>query len=457
MSPSPLAPLLILWTGGALFLFIDGRRRPAAATALVILLAAASSATVLLVDVVRDGPLELVTGGWPPGVGIRLRADALGGFFTAVSLYGIAGALLFELLEGIRSRVLPAVLLLLGAGLTGLFLTSDIFTFYVFFEVAMVASFVVAAYGGGRSELSAATVFALVNLVGSAFFLTAIAALYRISGTLDMAGVAAAVTEETGTSLLISTLVFVALGLKVGLFPLHFWLPAVYRGARPAAAAVLSGAVANIGSYGLIRLGPGLFPDALAAARPPLFVLGVASVLYGALLASSRRDLREVIGYSAIGQAGYVVLALAAGGQAALAAAALYAGVNALNKVLLFLAADLRGPAVGAVFAVGAFSVAGAPPTPGFLGKVELFRLALGDGPLWMAALVLAGAALSFVYMFQALQHGYWRDAAQGPASALTTRVAVSLMAAALLALGIWPEALLRLAGAAAGVALEGP
>jgi len=97
--------------------------------------------------------------------------------------------------------------------------------------------------------------------------------------------------------------------------------------------------------------------------------IGTVTIIYGAVQAIGRRDAREVLAYSAIGHAGYVLVALGLGGRVALAAAALFTVTNALNKALLFLAVDLRGPLVGAAFAVGAFSVAGVPPSAGFFAR----------------------------------------------------------------------------------------
>lgn len=126
--------------------------------------------------------------------------------------------------------------------------------------------------------------------------------------------------------------------LKLGLFPFHFWLPAVYVGSHPPVAAILSGALANIGSYGLLRFGGGILPRELEFGSTAVLVLGTASILYGALQAISRRDTSEVMAYSAIGQVGYVLLALGIGG-AGYAAAVLYSVVNSLNKGVVFLAA----------------------------------------------------------------------------------------------------------------------
>ena len=248
---------------------------------------------------------------------------------------------------------------------------------------------------------------------------------------------------------------FVAFSVKLGLFPFHFWLPTVYTGAGPAVAAILSGGLANIGAYGLLRFGGELLPRELELAATALIVIGCASILYGGVLAVSRRTASEMLAYSAIGQVGYVLVAIGVGGPVGFAAAILYTVVNALNKTLLFLTARMRGALVAAAFAVGALSVAGVPPAAGFVGKLELFRAAAGDPAL--LALLFLGGALSFVYVFQVYQYDFWRGerdrAAQRLAAAGVDRRASRCSS---LASGLWPEPLLALSRDAAAVLAGG-
>jgi multicomponent Na+:H+ antiporter subunit D len=343
-----------------------------------------------------------------------------------------------------------------AAGLTGLFLTADIFNFFVFFELSMIAAYVLSAYGGRSERIAATFVFAVVNLLGSFLFLLGVAATYKVTGTLEMTAVAERIADVRASSaVLIAALFFVAFGVKLGLFPFHFWLPPLYAGASPAVAAILSGALANVGAYGLLRFGASILPQELELASAALLVLGTVSILYGALQALSRREATEVLAYSAVGQAGYVLVALAVGGPVGYAAAIVYAIVNAANKVLLGLAAGRRGPLVAVAFAVGALSVAGVPPAAGFVGKLEVFRAALDDGGAALVALLVLGSALSFVYMFQLYQHDYWRESGREAAPRWQSAALVALAAVIVLG-GVWPEPLLRLGAVGASVLVEG-
>ena len=457
----PMLPAGIPWVLATVLALLDGRRRWVGLLAAGGLGASLVSLIWLAFVVLREGPLATVAGGWPENVGISLRADALGAAFALVSVGVILASLLYELSLGVRWRAFPALVLLVAAGLTGLFLTRDVFNFYVFFEISMTASFILTGYREEDYQVRGAFVFAVVNLLGSVVFLIGIASLYTITGSLNMQVIAERTDALEPTSVIaIATVIFAAFFLKLGLFPFHFWLPAVYVGSHAPVAAILSGALANIGTYGLLRFGGGILPRELEFGSMAVLVLGTASIIYGALQAISRRDTSEVMAYSAIGQVGYVLLALGVGGGAGYAAAVLYSVVNSLNKGVVFLASGLRGPLVGGAFAVGAFSIAGVPPAAGFVGKIAVFKAAIAEGSLLVSlalvALIFLGGALSFLYSFQVYQRRFMRPRREGRPSPRSARFLVGALAALVVLLGVWPEPLVYLSGAAAGVLLGG-
>jgi multicomponent Na+:H+ antiporter subunit D len=447
-------PLAIPWFGAVLLAPFDGRRARTGWIAVGLLVAQLAAMGALALDVLDRGARLSVAGGWPAGVGILVRADSLGVTFATLSIAVLLAALLFEVMGGVESRSFPALVLFLSAGLTGLFLTGDAFNFYVFFEISMIAAYILSSYGEEARQLRAAANFAVVNLLGSVLFLISIASLYHVTGRLDMPGIAQRMpVVESSPAILTATLIFVAFSIKLGLFPFHFWLATVYTGTRPAVAAILSGALANIGSYGLLRFGGELLPRELEEGSWALFVLGTCSIVYGALQAISRRPISEVLAYSSIGQAGYIILALGLGGQIGFEAVVLFAVANSLSKALLFLSEHLRGWMMGAIFAIGAFSVAGIPPAGGFIAKAAIFRAALDERSAWLAGLLLAAGALSLVYVMQLYVRHFWAavpDAA--PASPARTRALVGTLAASLLAIGLWPQPLLHVSQQAAAV-----
>lgn len=470
--------LLLPWVVAIVSIPLDGRRRGPVLLAVAGLLGSLVVQGALAVVVATGGPVEIVTGRWDPGVGIVLSPDVLGVTFSLVSLAVMLAALLTEAASGVREPRFPALLMLLATGLTGLFLTGDVFSFYVFFELAMMASYALAAYRGGRRELRAAVVFAAVNLLGTFVFLIAVAGTYRITGSLAMSQVAAAFREaDEQPVLLLAVAYFVAFGLKLGLFPFSFWLPIVYVESRPAVAAVLAGAVANIGAYGILRFGVGLLPEAVDQAAGLLVGLGCASILYGGLLALRREDPVETFAYSAIGQVGYVLVGVGVGGPLGLAAAVAYSVVNAVTKALLFLCIGRRSRFAAAAAAIGALSVAGIPPAVGFLAKYQVVRSGLlleGGWPVQalVLAVLAAGSVLSIVYMAERYATDVWAGTARahpapgkepppssrdgaGPAWQARERrpggadPVLVVLAATVLAAGVWPQSLLSVADAA--------
>jgi multicomponent Na+:H+ antiporter subunit D len=451
---SVFVPLVIAWVAAAVLALLDGRRRWVGWASVAALAATFACACAVAVPVLSQGSKREVAGDWPPGIGIDLVADPLGVLFAAVSLGVLLAALVHEVLGGVRSRLFPSLVLFLAAGLTGLFLTGDVFNFYVFFELSMIAAYVLAVYGDEARQLRAGFIFAVVNLLGSFVFLIGIGGMYHVTGTLQMEAVSERLADvDPTTSILIAVAIFVAFGVKLGLFPFHFWLPTLYTSATPAGAAILAGAVANIGAYGLIRFGAGILPEELAHGATVLIAIGALSIIYGSMQALSRRSCAEVLAYSSIGNAGYVLVALGIGGPVGLTAAVVFAIANSLNKALLFLAVEIRGALVAGAFAIGAFSVAGVPPTAGFFGKLELFRAGVDDQSIAIVVLILLGSALSFIYMFQIYQHDFWsRYRRAGPPSPLALRAVAAVLAAGVVALGVWPEPLLWVSREAADV-----
>jgi len=448
-----LLPLAIAWFAALLLSPLDGRRRWVGWVAVSALGIGLAAWIWLAVRVWRSGPIEMIAGNWGPGIGIRLRADELGIAFALISILVLLAALAYEVLGGVHERALPELVLFMATGLTGVFLTADIFNFYVFFEIAMISSFVLASYGTEARHYRAALTFTLVNVLGSVVFLSGIASLYHLTGTLDMDAVAIRVADApSGSVMLTAVLIFVAFGLKLGLFPFHAWVPLVYRDTWPAVAAILSAALANIGSYGLLRFGAGLLPRELDLTAGGIILLGSLSIIYGAIQAIGARTGSEVIAWSSIGQVGYILVAIGIGGQIGLEAAVLYALINALNKLVLFLAIGLRGWLVGASVALVAFSVAGVPPSAGFFGKLDIFRASVADGRNALIVLVIVGGALSLVYMFQFYQHRFWMNGGDEDVSPLSSRLLVLGLAVAIVAIGFWPEPLLALSARAAAV-----
>lgn len=435
---SPLAPLALCWLAAPVFLVVDGRKVAFGSLAVGIL------ATVAVVDIVLltqmawldRKPFTTVTGNWPVGLGIRLHVDGVSLFFGAVCATVLAATMLHEAVARVRSASFPALLLFMCAGLHGAFFTGDLFNFYVFFEVSVVASFALAAYGYGRQEVRGAFVYIVANLLGSVLFLIGCAVVYHTAGTLDLVELANR-EAHTGRGIhpLGAVLLFAALSLKLGLFPLHGWVPVLYHHSQPAVAAVMSGALINIGGYGLLRIGMGAAQGARSDGELLLLGLGAIAIIYGALLSSRRETAAEIVAYASIAQAGYIVVALGVGGHVGASAALLVVLAGSIEKAAMFLSHDSRGAGRAASALVGACGIAGLPVTLGFLAKIELFRASLAApfGVVLIIAIVVGTLFLlvAAVRFWSKVRQTPPPDGANAPAAGVLAGASVALTLAA--------------------------
>ncbi|MDN5936034.1 MAG: hypothetical protein L0H75_07630 [Nitrosospira sp.] len=429
-----LLPLTLSWILGSVFLFLDGRRRWVAVSAAGGLLAVLILDLRLLLMLPLEGEVffEVTTGNWPVGIGIRLRVDRLALFFGAIC-GGILAAVMVHEAYGTRgTRLFPALILLLSTGLHGAFFTGDLFNFYVFFELAVVTSFALAAYGYGRAEIRGTFIYAIVNLLGSVLFLMGVAAVYQSTGTLDLIQLNEKIDAgETKTLILAATLLFVGLSVKLGLFPFHSWVPVLYSHARPAVASAMTGALVNIGAYGLLRIGFSAFDQAREQASVFLIALGAIASVYGAVLAFRRRQPAKIIAYSAVMHAGYIVLCFGIGSASGVSALLLIVLAGSIDKAAMFLSLDAAGPARRLSSLIAASSIAGLPLTAGFFAKVQLFRAALeAPGRIAVILALIFSTAVILVAVFR-----FWqliRDADSPPqargAMALTLAIAIVLL-----------------------------
>ena len=450
-----LAPLALCWLAAPVFLLLDGRRAAVswAAAAVVALVAAADLALLLDMTAGRREPLDVVTGGWPRGLGIRLHVDGVALFFAAASSLVILAATVHERGSRMHSGSFPALLLFLCAGLHGAFFTGDLFNFYVFFEVSVVASFALAAYGYGRQEARGAFIYIAVNLLGSVIFLTGVTVVLHQTGTLDFVALwKLGQGGGRGIPHLGAALLFAALSLKLGLFPLHYWVPVLYSHAHPAVAAVMSGALIKIGAYGLLRIGLMAASAPRARAADLLLLLGALTVVYGAVVAANRARPREMIAYASVAQAGYVVLGLGVGGVVGTTAALLAVLAGSLEKAAAFLSLESTGLARRASGLIAAAGIAGLPVTVGFLAKVELFRAvwATAIGPALVAALILGT-----LFLFVATAR-FWERLQRLPGEDPPARGAAATLAALTVLLGAMAAPLGALAVGLGGDLLGG-
>jgi multicomponent Na+:H+ antiporter subunit D len=520
-----IAPVLVALVSVVATLALRSRPRVQRATSIVggaafaLAVAAVAHAVVLGPD--APGAAAYQLGGWEAPYGITLVADALSVFMLTIAAVVGLSAVTFSVVyvDTANQRVFYHPLFhCLLLGVSGAFLTGDLFNLFVWFEVMLIASYVFVAFYGGALHTAAAFRYLVLNVVGSAVMLLAIGGLYATVGTLNMAEMAlrlaAPATNGVDPTPVVglSALLLATFGLKAGLVPFQFWVPGAYRAAPLPVAAMLAGATKKVGVYAIVRLyftvfagadlslaAPGIAGDSpLAFLAPVLLAMGVASIVVGGLGAVSRDTLDELLAYSSVGQVGFIVvpvaIAAAAGPDAALrelalAAALVYALHHALAKGLLFMAtgvirsttgtnrlADLggladRSPVLAGSFFVGGLSLVGIPPLTGFFGKLLVFDAAadhLATGlragesalvPTVVLAALLTGAVLTIVYATRAWTECFWGAPTPMVEHAVTDRREVAVVAAlavAIVAVGIGFDPVYEFATLAAEAATDG-
>ena len=433
---------------------------------------------VLLVAVVRDGIQVEQIGDWPAPFGISLVADLLSASLVVVT--GALGvAVMIASFGGVDIRresfgYYPLLLVLLF-GVSGAFLTGDIFNLFVMFEVMLIASFVLLALGGERAQLEGAIKYVTINLVGSAFFLAAAGILYGLTGTLNMADLSLRLADLDAPVMkaTVAMLLLVVFGIKAAIFPLFSWLPASYHTPPPVVAAIFAGLLTKVGVYALIRTFTLLFPTSDPFMQPLLIAISALTMVIGALGALGQRDLRRILSFLVVSGVGYMLMGLSLFTSVAIGAGIFYLLQDAFTKTSLFLVAGLirriggsfRLPELGSLsrvspiliplFAIPALSLAGIPPMSGFVAKVGLVGAGLEAGQGLLVAAALLGSFLTLFVMARVWGEAFQKVPPEGTSVSLAGRASAGgrltilvptvMLVALVVVLGIAAEPLVQL------------
>ena len=392
------------------------------------------SGVVILVRVQTEGIQVLQIGAWPAPFGITLVADSFSAIL--VVMVGIVGAAVtgqsFSGVDpGRESLGYHPLIHILLMGVSGAFLTGDLFNLYVWFEVTLIASFVLMALHRTREQLRAAYVYVTLNLIASALLLTAIGLLYGQAGTLNFADLARAWPERSLPLLdnALAMLFLTAFGIKAGLFPLFFWLPASYHTPPAPVGALFAGLLTKVGVYAMIRLFSLLFRDPQALVYTLLLTLSIATMLVGLIGALAQRDLRRVLSFNLVGHIGFTTVGLAHWTPAALGASIFYLIHHILVITALFLVSGLllrqrrrtdfaalgglyrSHPGVALLVLIPVFSLAGVPPLSGFLAKLAIVVAAMQAHSFLLAGVALLVSLLTLLSMARVWHHVAWKPA----------------------------------------------
>jgi multicomponent Na+:H+ antiporter subunit D len=394
-----------------------------------------AAAVAIFATVARHGIQVTQIGGWPAPFGITLVADMLSALL--VVMVGVIGTVVTaQSFAGVDPRrealgyhpLVHTVLM----GVSGAFLTGDLFNLYVWFEVMLIASFVLMALHRTRAQLQAAFTYVALNLLASAFLLTAIGLLYGQGGTLNLADLARAWPERRTPALdaALSMLFLTAFGIKAGLLPLFFWLPASYHTPPAAIGALFAGLLTKVGVYAMVRVFPLLFPGGGEVVYAVLLVMSTATMAVGLVAALSQADLRRVLAFNLVAHIGFTTIGLAIGTPAAVAASILYMLHHMLVITTLYLVSGwflrqrrtallpaLGGvyrsqPAVALIASVPIFSLAGVPPLSGFVAKLGIVTATVATGHYTTTAVALAVSLLTMLSMGRVWEEAFWKPVA---------------------------------------------
>lgn len=403
-----------------------------------------ASGIALLATVRTSGVMSVQAGSWAAPFGISLVADLFSAIMVTVAgVMGVAVAV-YSLAdtepeyERLGYHPLMQVLLL---GVCGSFLTGDIFNLYVWFEVMLIASFVLLALGGKRSHLEAAIKYVVINLIASALFLAAVGILYGVAGTLNMADLARLLRDTPGKGPVpvVAILFFTAFGIKAAIFPLFFWLPASYHTAPIAVTTIFSALLTKVGVYALIRIFTLIFVQELVAWQYVIMAAAGLTMVTGVLGGIAQLEMRRLLSFLIISHIGYMIMGLGLLTPMALAGTLFFMVHVVAAKSAIFLVTGIvwreagttelnelgglfsKQPTLSALFLLSALALGGIPPLSGFWGKLALVKAGLDTGHYIVVAAALVVSILTLYSLLRVWSEAFWK-AAPSAMSGVTPR-----------------------------------
>lgn len=388
---------------------------------------------VLFRNVFYGDIMTLTAASWKAPFGIVFVADTFSALLVLLTSVVALAVSIFSAVGVGRARMLYGyfpIFHFLIMGLNGAFLTGDIFNLYVWFEVIIIASFVLLTLGGRKAQLEGAVKYMALNILASTFFLTGIGILYGITGTLNMADLAQKIPLVANQSVVNLTAMFflIGFGIKSAVFPLYFWLPSSYHTPPSAVAAVFGGLLTKVGLYAMFRVFTLVFtPDDFM--KIVFLVIAVMTILTGALGALIKTNIRRLFSYLIVCHIGFIVGGLGLYTHLAILGAVFYLIHDIIIKTNLFLIAGLirqmRGtmdmnrlgglygnyPKLSLVIALVLFSLAGIPPLSGFWPKIYLIEASFLVNNGWMIAGIIIGSFITLYVLAKLWASIFWKEA----------------------------------------------
>ncbi len=400
----------------------------------------AAIATALWLRVLESGPISYMLGSWPAPWGIEYRIDAVNAFVLLL-VSGIGAVVVPYARRSVAAEIPEeqhylfwAAFLLCLCGLLGITITGDAFNIFVFLEISSLASYVMIAMGRDRRALVAAYQYLIMGTIGATFIVIGIGLLYLLTGTLNLADLAARIAEAPLDRPQLAALAFLTVGisLKLALFPLHLWLPNAYAYAPSVATAFLAATATKVALYLLLRFGYSVFGQSLVFVRLPLgeflLVLSVSAMFVASVVAIFQSDVKRLFAYSSVAQIGYITLGASLATTTGLTGGIVHLFNHAVTKGAIFLLLGCvalrigqpsiermaglgrRMPWTAAGLVIGGLSLIGVPGTVGFVSKWYLVLAALERGWTWLAVLILLSSLLALIYVWRVIELCYFRE-----------------------------------------------
>lgn len=394
--------------------------------------------------------------------GLSLPLLVLNGLLTCVAIYASDESIQ-------RPRFYYALVLLLNTGVAGAFLAQDLLLFFLFYELELIPLYLLIAIWGGQQRGYAATKFLIYTAVSGTLILATFLGLVWLSGASNFAyEPSKAQALPLAEQILLLGALLVGFGIKIPLVPFHTWLPDAHVEASTPVSVLLAGVLLKLGTYGLLRFGMGLFPEAWTTLAPWLATWAVISVLYGSFTAIAQKDMKKMVAFSSIGHMGYILLAAAAATPLSILATVLQMVSHGLISALMFLlvgvvykktgSRDLevlsgllnpeRGlPLIGSLMVLGAMASAGTPGMVGFISEFLVFR---GSFPVFptQTLLCMLGTGLTAVYFLKLMNRAFFGRLSEQvvnlPRVGWSDRAPAAVLAVLIVLLGIQPSWLVR-------------
>jgi NAD(P)H-quinone oxidoreductase subunit 4 len=367
-----------------------------------------------------------------------------------------------------RPRLFYALLLLVSTAVTGAFLAQNLMLFFLFYELELIPLYLLIATWGGERRGYAATKFLIYQALSGVILLAGFLswAWFTKTGSFNYEALAAT-HLPANLQLLFLSIILLGFGIKMPLVPFHTWLPDAYIEASTPVSMLLGGIVSKLGTYGLIRFGLGLFPDAWVIVAPWLAIIAVVTSVYGSLIAIAQTDIKKTIAYSSVAHLSYVLLATAAGNSLSILGAVCQMVAHGLILALLFnlvgiieaktgtrdinqlhgLLNPKRGlPFVGAMLILTMMASAGIPGMVGFIGEFLSFQGSYSTFPI--ATLICLGSTgLTSVYFIIIINRNLFGKLTENltylPKVANYERIPAIILATLIILLGIQPNILI--------------